>query len=548
MSITLLNQQQIKDFTSPTGVWNATGWLISGGFNVSGTISGTSGYFSNLSVQNIDVNGTIRSPYLSGIVGTAVTGSGIVEFLPIYNSSGLNEHFYLNIHDSGNTFQQKFSSQDSQEGWFYFSNTASTWQSFPAIGLDSSLQQTSLVRKIYATTGMNVFNKYFSDLSIIYAGNITGSIINSVQFQTPTQGFTVVHIPTLTQYFETADSRYARKAAVGTDFILSGVKISGSPIMLPTFPAIPSSNHGTGTIIQVSGQLWNYHERVGFSGYQRVSNYTGISVASGGVLTGPHILFSGVGGTLVSQSGNHILISGAGGGGAGTVTGFSAFSGGQIIADSFPAGVLIVSGARNSPVKITQEPDGGFYYMEVSDGTYIKRSTNTRPTLYYGPVVFSGAHGLVFETLENQSFTYTDSVTASLDGGFGTLLRMVAVGQVTGFRVNNGAVFTGVPVFSGAGDVTVSMSNLGGNFSGIVISGASAGGSSSIGGVTGFALSSTTVFNTGSFYISGSGGTTVTMVSGAPNVSGFIVSSSSTSLTQDENDQIMLQIWNTAGY
>lgn len=409
MAITYIDQSQIRDYRSPTGVYTPTGWAISGDLSISGTISSVSGNVINLSCQNLDVSGALRSPFLSGILGINVTGSGIVQFLSTVDSSGNNVHFRHVVHTGNRSFPiQAFSSQDSQTDWFYFNN--GSWATLPALGLNSDLQTASFVRHIWKPTGMDVFTKYFSEIQLIYAGNVTGDYVNSVQFQSPVVGFTVCHTPTLAEYFETADARYVRQRQIGTEFVPSGVKISGLPIIVSTSPIVPASHHGTGTLVNVSGSLYVYHTGINFSGYKAATPFTGFGVASSASsLSGPRVVISGEGQIAARLIGNDtIAISGGG------VNQFG------IPSQTLRQGNLIISGIGGTLVTLTSTTSGSV--VGISGGA-------------------GGAGG----------------------GG---------VGNVTGIGVSLSApLFTGGFVYSGAGSVTTSIRNLGNNVSGIVISG-----------------------------------------------------------------------------
>lgn len=385
MAISLIKQDQIDNFRSPTGIYTPSGWVISGNIGITGAITGQSGNFNTLTV-----NGPLISPYLSGIVGTTITGSGIIEFVSVPDVSGGNIHFRTSVHTGDRNFLiQAFSSQDSQEGWFYF--TSGGWNNFPAIGLSTNLQSSSLVRKIYSPTGMNVYQKYFADLQTIYAGNVTGAVTNSVQFQSPTQGFTALQIPFVGQFADSADARYARKLAIGSDSILSGVKVSGLPLVIPTFAGIPATNHGTGTVIVVSGLPYIYHERVGFSGYQAVATFTGLAIATGGVITDSKPIFSGQGQIGVSLQGTNIV----------------AISGGGV-------------------------------------NTFAIASGPTRQ----GNLILSGEGGLGLRTILTTSGTVIAYSGGAAGGGGG-------VGNVTGIGAASAPVQTGLFSFSGASNITV---------------------------------------------------------------------------------------------
>lgn len=474
MAITLIDTKQIRNYTSPTGVFTPTGLIYSGNIGVSGLLTSVSGNFQSGVFNELTVLGALNSPFLSGILGQTTAGSGILHFVAIPDVSGGNEH-YRAVFSTGNPNNpiQSFSSQDSQAEWQYFFN--SSWSSFPSLGLNNSQQQSSIVRLMFKPTGFNINDIYYVHSQTVYAGNVTGGYQSSLQFKANTNGFTLSEIPSVASLFETSDSRYARKLQIGSNFVLSGVKVSGLPFTLQTFASLPVTGHGTGTMIQVSGQVYNWHERVGFSGFQRVSNYTGISVGSGGVLSGPQVIFSGLGGTDVRQSGNFILISGAagGGGGAGTVTGIQAASGSQVITGGSLPNVIIISGTRNIPTRRTVD-GGGNPYLEVSDGTYIHKG-NGGTELYYGTVMFSGTRGITFDTIQNRDFTYDDTVTFNTDAGFGTLIGLTALGIVTGFGVNNASLFSGTFKVSGASGVSVGLANFGGNTSGILLSGTTLG-------------------------------------------------------------------------
>jgi hypothetical protein len=408
MAITLIDKKQIHDYFSFTGDYFSTGFRIIGNISApSGLISGISGKFDNLEVDKLTVNGALVSNYLSGILGTTTTGSGILHFLAIPDVSGNNEH-YRAVFSTGNPANpiQSFSTQNSQAEWQYFNS--SSWSAFPAIGLNSAEQQSSIVRLLFKPTGFDVFNTYFVHTQTIFAGNITGNFSNSLQFKANANGFTLAEMPSLQSFFETADSRYVRKAQIGLDFVASGVKISGLSLILPTFAAIPSTNHGTGTLIQSSGILFNYHETPGFSGYQRVSNYTGIAPSGSLSATGPLLYISGLGQIVTSVTGNIITISGGG------VNQFAASSA------SFRQGNLILSG------------EGGLGVREIltTSGTVI---------------AFSGSAG-------------------SGGGGSSTL------GGVTGFGPTSlNPLFTGGFVVSGGESIIVNFTNVQNGISGFNI-------------------------------------------------------------------------------
>lgn len=457
MAITLINTNQILDYRSPTGNFNSTGLTFLNGLNISGATSGNSGNYVNFSVQNLDINGSIRCQMLSGLVGNLVTGSGIIEFLPIPNTSGLNEHFYLNIHNSGNTFQQKFSSQDSQEGWFYFSNTVNTWQAFPAIGLNSSQVQTSLVRKIYSPTGMNVFDKYFSDLSIIYQGNQTGSVINSVQFQSPSVGFTVLHIPTLTQYFEIADSRYVFKTQRGTEYTPSGIVVSGVDLVVPQYSSTPSNLHGTGSLVGISGRLFMWDERIGATGFRAATPITGMAVTTGEGIVAEKIIFSGNGQIQTSvQNGNTIVISGGG------VNLFALSS------QPFKQGSIIFTGGSNVTLSSGNSTSGTIITIASSAaggggaGQVTGFGVNLNSILFTGGFVMSGEGGTSVR-ISNLGNNISGLIVSGGAAGGG-------VGNVTGISVNNQQpMFTGGFTFSGRDNITVSMTNISAGISGIIV-------------------------------------------------------------------------------
>lgn len=514
--ISYIDKKQIRDFSSPTGVYTPTGWLVSGNLTLSGLISGLSGYFNNLTVQNLSVSGAVISPYLSGILGTTVTGSGIFVTLSPVDVSGNNIHFYHYLYTNNPSSPiQSFSSQDSQTDWAYFNNGA--WANFPAIGLNSTLQQASIVKHVFKPTGMDVFTRYFSEYKVIYAGNVTGAPANSIQFQSPTPGFTAAHIPFLAEYFSTADSRYARKAQIGTDFVLSGVKVSGIPLIVQNFSTIPATNHGTGTLIDVSGSLYVWDVEIGFTGYRPVTIFTGLSVPSGGVITSANPIFSGQGGIITSLLANNIVVI------SGSVSQFAAAS------NPIVQGVSIFSGSGNLVARQSTLSSGTL----ISFAGGVNSFALAQGTPRQGDIIISGGSNItITETLTSSGSIY--SISGSAGGGS-------AAGNVTGIGVNNQSVLsTGGFRFSGAGITTVTSGSIVNGVTTIIISGS--GGSSSAGGVgnvTGFGVADSLQF-TGGFVVSGLDKISTFITSAAPGISGIIISL--------DYDQIFLEMWNQIGY
>lgn len=423
MAIVLLNQSQIKDYRSPTGIFSPTGLIFAGDITVTGLISGTSGNIGGLVANTLDISGAVRSQYLSGLVGNSVTGSGIVQFFSTQNTSGLNQHF-RHVISTGNTNNPiaSFSSQDSQTDWYYYNN--GFWQSFPGVGLNTSQQGSSFVRHDFKPTGMDIFNRYFSDLQIIYQGNITGNFINSVEFQSPAAGFTIVHIPLLAEYFQTADSRYVIKVPAGTDYVASGVQISGLPITVPTYDAVPPASgiFATGRIISVSGHLFVYDITSTFTGFRAATPTTGFAVATGATISPPIVVFSGKGQVQTTIVGNdQIVISGGG------VNQF-AISGG-----AFKEGNIIFSGRGNTVVTSFSTPSGTV--IAHSGGT---KFAITGGDFLDGSLIFSG------DGASRVSLTNTTSGTViSYTGGVDNLAIFASPAR------------SGSVIFSGEGSVAI---------------------------------------------------------------------------------------------
>lgn len=596
MSISLFEQSQIRNYYSPTGNYTSTGWGISGNVQFFNTITGNSGNFVNLSCQTLDISGAIRSSYLSGILGNAVTGSGIVHFLSTIDTSGNNVHFLLSIHTGNrNAPLYSASSSNNQNGWFFYDDSF-TWQNFPALGLSSTQQDSSIVRHVFSPTGLTIYNQLFAEVRPLFAGNVTGGYVNSYEFIPNSNGFSIGLLSNFESIFSNADSRFARKLQTGNSFILSGVKVSGIPITVPNLSSVPSSGDGIGSLIQVSGKIYNWNETIGFTGYQLVCNITGLTVPTGGVVSAPLISFVGNGSVGTSISGNAIIISGAssnqigiaeqtfgqgnfifsgqgglsitsgttasgtlfvfsgGAGGAGgtSLSGIQTKTGSTILTNSSLTNVPLISGAgRNSVIRIGNPQaiaNGPFSFslMDISDVFLFGNGTNRQRI--YGPWVWSGAF---FEKITSQTFTAYDPFTDSIDDTNNvTILKFHPL--VTGISINNSGVLTsGGFIFSGAGGTTVSAASLPGNQTQIIItSTSSGGGSSSIGGVTGFATDLLNPLFTGGFIVTGAGGITTTLTNLGNNISGILVSgtSSSSSLSDFDSDQILLQLFNTLGY
>lgn len=370
MSITLLNTSQIKNYSSPTGLWTPTGWVLASGFTVSGTVSATSGNIVDLSVNNLNISGTIRSPYLSGLLGTTVSGSGIIEFVAIPDVSGRNAHYYHTLYQNNRaTPIQSFSSQDSQVGWFYYYSNA--WSAFPFGGLSSTQQQSSIVRHIFQPTGFSAGTTYFNDLALISSGNVTGSFVNSIQFQSSNVGFTVVH--PLSSSSSTSSTTYSVPsggAVSGANIIFSGAGqivtkvIGGNQIVV--------SGGGVNQISVPSGVFKQGNFIVSGGGYTTVTatpttsgTLIGISggVDSVGIALGAqrqgNISLSGEGGVglreITTSNGAVFVISGGagGGGGIGNVTGIGTtlsaplFTGGFVITGSGGISATFTNVAQN---------------------------------------------------------------------------------------------------------------------------------------------------------------------------------------------------------
>lgn len=574
MSITLINTSQILDYRNPTGQFHSTGLTFLNGLNISGTTSGNSGNYQNFSVQNLDVSGAIRSPYLSGILGISVTGSGIVQFLSQIDTSGNNLHFILDVHTGNRNFPiYRASSSDSQAGWTFYDDSFS-WQNMPAIGLSSTQQDSSIIRHVFSPTGLSIYNQLFVEVRPLFAGNVTGNYTNSYNFIPNANGFHVGMLTNLEELFNTADSRYVRKIQQGTEFIPSGVVISGVPIVVQGYTNIPVDNHGTGTLIQVSGQLYNWNETIGFSGYQLVSNITGLTVPSGGAISSPLINFAGDGGIATYISGNTIIVSGgsssqfgiatqsfnngniifsgegglsirsgttstgtviifSGGGGGGSSVGISGLqvkTGSTILTNSNVVGVPLITGVgRNSNIRIGNPIaiGGGpfsFSVLDIAD-VFLHGNGTTRQRIY-GPFAWSGAF---FEKIVGQTFTAYDGFTDGVDDTNNvTILKFHPL--VTGISVNNSGVLTsGGFTFTGAGNITVSATPTARNTTQIIISGTSSSGGGGVGNVTGFGTNFTLPLYTGGFLVTGAGNITATLTNLGNNVSGFLISGSSSS-------------------
>lgn len=453
MSITLIDEKQIKDYRNPTGLFQVTGLSISGDVAISGLTSGTNAYFRTAEVENLTVSNSIISTYLSGIVGTTVTGSGIIHFLSSPEASGNNTHYRHIIHTGDTTYPiQAFSSYSNQDDWYYFNNGG--WSAFPALGLSASVQNESIVRHIWSPTGMDVFSKYFSDLQTIYAGNITGGFNNSLEFQSPTQGFTINHIPFWQEYYDSADSRYVRKKQYGIDYVPSGIKVSGVPIVLPVSGELPTVNHGSGTLLQINDAIYFYTSK----GYQLVSPITGLSVTSGGMATGSNPIFSGMGQIVTQiQGNNRIGISGGG------VNQF-AISGGVL-----KQGNLIISGRGNHKIDSVSVSSGTVISISGGVESFAITSGLTRQ----GNLIVSGAGFL--QVTEVLSSSGAMLVFSGIGDGTGTM-DTTGPGNITGIGVNlsSGTILsTGGFVFTGESRITTYTQDYGNNISGIVISGAS---------------------------------------------------------------------------
>lgn len=455
--ITLIDKSQIRDYNSLTGQFFATGMRVYGDISNIGLISGISGQFDNLQVGNLTITGSLVNDMLSGLFNTNSSGSGIFHFLAIPNTSGLYSHYRasFSLSDPPTSPLQSFSSQDSQAEWQYFSNAS--WNAWPAPGLSPTQQEASIVRLMFKPTGFVTNVNHYAYAQPIFQGNITGSNTTSLQFRPNNNGFTLVAIPSLAEFFQTADSRYARKLQIGSNYILSGVEVSGLPLILQTFNSLPTTGYGEATLISVSGRIYNWHETTNFTGYQPISNITGLSFPSGGVVSAANTILSGQGQIIISkQSDNIIAISGGG------VNTFAIaahdFRQGSLIL-SGGAGMTLSSGLTSSGIVITFISTASGSSGGVGNVTGIGANSLQ---LFTGGFSVSGQNGIT---------AYLSNLAPGTSGIIISGASQNPIG-VTGFSNNlNNILFTGGLIISGQNGIVTYLTNLGSNISGVIVSG-----------------------------------------------------------------------------
>jgi len=585
--ISLIDKKQIRDLflsgLASSGVsvqFSGNTSLLSGTLSAP-TVTGTSGIFNSL-----QIDGPIISNYLSGVLGTTITGSGISYFPSIIDISGNNLHYYIqySLNDLS-TVVQRYSSQDSQVGWTYLDVGTSAWTAFPILGLTASQQSTSIIKHEYVPTGLNAHSNYFVSTKPIYAGNITGNFFDSAKFVPDPLGYETALLPSFAQIFETFDSRYVIKRLFPNATVVSGTFISGTPIFFETSDTstFPTTNLATGRAFwdNRSSGFFIYRTGLGFTGFHLVNNIysvTGLSGVAANPPTGNIQLYLIYGtGSGNPPSGNDVRFTSAyhqsGGPDPLNISGLSgiaatgqrvnvynqanyvssftklSFSGLSFVisGDSLNDRNLIISRAVSALVGNSPSPtlDNGTISVLGTGNILVSGVSGVASvghTLYISDtgtqyVGVAGGGLLTGTVIISGSGGTTVSVGATTSSGRVIVVNSSTVaagaGNVTGFGVNMLApLFTGGFVITGSGGgVVTSLINLGNGVSGILISG-SAAAAGGVGNVTGIGVNMLAPLFTGGFVISGSGGSvTTSLVNFGGGVSGIVISGAPTTTT-----------------